>query len=81
MTTVTQLHKEALKLARDGDWEAAHRLVQDASDAFSCQIHGYLHRVEGDMGNAAYWYRQAGETLRDNTLQDEWRRLSALLED
>lgn len=78
---MTSPHREALTLARQGRWESAHRLVQSAGDPLSCQIHGYLHRVEGDLGNAAYWYRRAGETLRDNSLQDEWQRLFALLDD
>lgn len=78
---VASAHREALTLARQGQWEAAHRLIQDACDPLSCQIHGYLHRVEGDLGNAAYWYRRAGESLRDNRLQDEWQRLSSLIDD
>ncbi|MGD8176299.1 hypothetical protein [Marinimicrobium sp. ARAG 43.8] len=66
---------KALELARSGDWEGAHTLVQDGSDSLSALIHGYLHREEGDLSNAAYWYRRAGETLPDNTLTEEWQRL------
>ncbi|WP_024461644.1 hypothetical protein [Marinimicrobium sp. LS-A18] len=69
----TQL--KALELAREGDWHGAHDLVQAQDDPLSCLIHGYLHREEGDLGNAGYWYRRAGETLPDNTLDEEWQRL------
>ncbi len=56
-------HLKALELARDGQWEASHEIVQVHSDSFSNLIHAYLHRVEGDESNAAYWYRRAGEDV------------------
>ena len=39
-------------------------------------VHAYLHRVEGDLGNAGYWYRQAGRAPFDGTLDDEWTALA-----
>ena len=69
-------YAKALALVRDGDWHAAHKLVQEHSDELACLIHGYLHRIEGDLSNAAYWYRRAGTTMPDNTLDDEHQRLS-----
>lgn len=69
---------EALGLARRGDWHGAHNLVQAGSDKMSCLIHGYLHREEGDMGNAAYWYRRAGTDMPENTLEEELDRLTEL---
>jgi hypothetical protein len=52
----------AVELAIAGDWEAAHRIVQaDEADATSCWIHAVLHKIEGDAGNARYWYRRAGQ--------------------
>lgn len=68
-------HWEALNLARDGQWDAAHELVQNHSDTLSCLIHAYLHRQEGDLGNASYWYRRAGQEMPDNTLDEELDRL------
>ena len=68
-------HLEALRLARDGKWDAAHRLAQRSSDRLSCLIHGYLHRVEGDLGNARYWYQRADENMPNNSLEQEWKRL------
>lgn len=72
-------HRKVLELAKAGDWEQAHKLVQVHSDPLSCQIHGYLHRVEGDLGNAAYWYRRGGMDRPDNPLDAEWARLQAQL--
>jgi hypothetical protein len=51
----------AVELAIAGDWDAAHRIVQaDEADATSCWIHAVLHKIEGDAGNARYWYVRAG---------------------
>ena len=76
---MTAVHLRALELTQDGQWDEAHRLVQSGSDRFSCLIHGYLHRVEGDLWNARYWYDRAGEAMPDNSLQAEWQRLCDLL--
>ncbi len=69
---------EVLNKAKDGYWDEAHQLVQTYSDPLACQIHGYLHRVEGDLGNAEYWYTRANESLPDNNLDEEWYRLYSL---
>ena len=74
----TTEHLKALDLAKAGQWDEAHRKVQTQSDALSYLIHGYLHRVEGDLGNARYWYGRADAKLPDNTLQEEWDRLYRL---
>lgn len=51
-----------------GDWDAAHELAQAHDDADGAWVHAWLHRVEGDPGNAEYWYRRAGrQALRDDT--------------
>jgi hypothetical protein len=51
----------AVDLAIAGDWDAAHKIVQaDEEDATSCWIHAVLHKIEGDVGNARYWYARAG---------------------
>lgn len=71
-------HLKALDLARDGHWDEAHDLVQAYSDKLSCLIHAYLHREEGDMDNAAYWYHRAGGDMPDNTLEEELERLYRL---
>jgi hypothetical protein len=72
-------HVKALDLANEGKWDEAHELVQPYSDKISCLIHGYLHRVEGDLGNARYWYNRANAKMLDNTLEEEWKRLYELI--
>jgi hypothetical protein len=64
-----------------GDWDAAHRVAQDIDDADGAWIHAYLHRKEGDSGNAAYWYRRARQPVARDTLDEEWRRIAAALTD
>jgi len=70
----------ALWWAAKGDWDAAHKIVQDESTKDAAWVHAYLHRVEGDLGNAGYWYRQAGQPAAKDSLEAEWERIvSALL--
>ena len=71
---------QGLWWAAKGDWDQAHKIVQDESDANAAWVHAYLHRVEGDLGNAGYWYRQAGQPVAKDSLDTEWERIvSALL--
>ena len=77
---MTLNHIKALDLASEGKWNEAHKLVQPHSDDISCLIHGYLHRVEGDLGNAQYWYNRANVTMLKNTLDEELRRLYSLID-
>jgi hypothetical protein len=72
---MSQHHIRALELASKGCWEDAHAMIQSSSDRLSCLIHGYLHRLEGDHGNARYWYARGGEDLAANLLRSEWSRL------
>lgn len=69
----------ALNLAANGCWDEAHDMVQPHSDEMSCLIHAYLHRLEGDFGNARYWYRRAGQTMPNNTEAQELSRLREML--
>ena len=71
-------HTQALDLAAQGDWEAAHLLIQESHDELACLIHGYLHREEGDLSNASYWYSRVGQDVPDNTLEEEFDRLHQL---
>ncbi len=66
--------------AAKGEWDKAHGIVQDETGADAAWVHAYLHRVEGDLGNAGYWYRQAGQPVAKDSLEAEWARIvSALL--
>lgn len=59
-----------------GDWNRAHEIAQDVADAEGgAAVHAYLHRKEGDPGNAAYWYRRAGRPIAREDLEAEWERL------
>jgi hypothetical protein len=58
-----------------GDWERAHNVAQDVDDRDGSWVHAYLHRKEGDLGNAAYWYRRAKYTLATDSLGAEWERI------
>lgn len=52
---------EAVKLAQAGDWDAAHAIAQRyEDDSVGCWLHACLHKIEGDAGNARYWYRASG---------------------
>jgi hypothetical protein len=69
----------ALWWAAKGDWNAAHKIVQDENTHEAAWVHAYLHRVEGDLGNAGYWYRQAGQPVAQDALDAEWERIVAAL--
>jgi len=62
-----------------GDWNEAHRLAQDVDDKSGAWVHAYLHRKEGDPGNAAYWYSRAGQPVATDSLEDEWNRIATAL--
>ena len=56
----------AVDLALGGDWQAAHQIAQDhQGDELADWIHAVAHRMEGDVGNARYWYARCGQRLRD----------------
>jgi hypothetical protein len=58
-----------------GDWEQSHYIIQDVDDKDAAWIHAYLHRKEGDTGNADYWYSRAGRKRPAISLQEEWEEL------
>ncbi|MHB2167774.1 hypothetical protein [Alsobacter sp. R-9] len=59
-----------------GDWDGAHRCVQDDETPDGSWVHAYLHRKEGDLGNAGYWYRRAGRAVASGPLADEWAAIA-----
>mgnify|MGYP006099534961 FL=1 len=70
---------EAMWYQGKGDWEEAHRLAQSQNNPSVSWVHAHLHRVEGDLGNAAYWYRRADKPVCDSSLNDEWEEIVAKL--
>jgi hypothetical protein len=57
------------------DWEKAHDIIQDVDDKTAAWIHAYLHRKEGDVFNANYWYNRAGRRMPGYTLVQEWEEV------
>ena len=55
-----------------GDWDRAHEAAQAGDDADSAWVHAYLHRKEGDLANAGYWYCRAGRPAARGALPEEW---------
>jgi len=70
---------KALWYDAKGDWEKAHDLISETETKSHCLIHAYLHRKEGDIWNADYWYQRAGENRKTWTLEEEWEFLAQKL--
>jgi hypothetical protein len=65
----------ALWWAAKGEWERAHTIVMNDEGAEAAWVHAYLHRVEGDLPNAGYWYRTAGKPVAKGPLEAEWNAI------
>jgi len=72
---------KALWWCKKGNWVKAHDLAQDAGSREGDWIHAHLHRVEGDLGNASYWYSRAGKPKACSNLVDEWEEIVRELTD
>jgi hypothetical protein len=62
-----------------GQWDEAHRIAQDIEGPVGAWVHAYLHRKEGDPGNAGYWYRHAGRPAATTSLDVEWAEIAQTL--
>jgi hypothetical protein len=62
-----------------GDWNKAHECAQAEEDMAGCWVHAYLHRREGDLDNAGYWYRRAGQPAATGALEEEWLAIAGSL--
>lgn len=69
------VYLQSLWLDKKGDWGQAHGLIDSMAGKDAAWLHAYLHRKEGDLSNAGYWYRKAGKTQPDNSLEEEWDTL------
>jgi hypothetical protein len=58
-----------------GDWTRSHALVDELETADGMAVHAYLHRKEGRISNADYWYQRAGREFQRSRLEDEWQAL------
>ena len=67
---------KALWFTRASRWEEAHHIAQDIPTKMGSWIHGLLHAIEGDFGNAGYWYQLAGQPpIRKAQIDAEWERI------
>ena len=85
-SVVQQAPPEGLSLAAQalwwdakGDWDRAHQLADKRHDEVGSWVHAYLHRKEGDRGNASYWYRRAGKSMPSSSLDQEWTAIARSL--
>lgn len=69
------VYAEALWYDAKKDWQKAHTLIQDLPDKNAAWIHAYLHRKEGDIWNADYWYNKAGRKRPALSLDEEWEQI------
>jgi len=69
----------SLWLDANNDWDSAHAVIQDIEDKKAAWIHAYLHRKEGDNGNARYWYNRAGKEMPQVSLDEEWGAIVSTL--
>jgi hypothetical protein len=67
---------QALLLDAAGDWGSAHSIAQNDPSRNGSWVHAYLHREEGDLGNASYWYHRAGRELPEISLEEEWEYIA-----
>ena len=61
--------------AAKGDWHTAHECAQAQEDQEGAWVHAHLHRQEGDLSNAGYWYRRAGKPTANQSLEAEWNAI------
>jgi len=71
----------ALWWAGNGKWDEAHSIVMNEGGKDCAWVHAYLHRLEGDLDNARYWYRQARRSEPADSLAEEWNEIAASLLD
>ena len=69
------VYLKALWYDAKGEWDKAHQLMQDVEDKNASWIHAYLHRKEGDISNADYWYSRAGKKKPSLSLEKEWEEI------
>ena len=70
---------QALWYVANNDWDRAHKLAQIQDDGVGAWVHAHLHRVEGDLRNAGYWYRRADRPECAGSLEAEWDDIAAAI--
>ena len=69
------IETQALWIERNGNWQEAHDMVKSLETMKAFWVHAYLHRREGDIRNAQYWYSRAGRKLPDLSPDEEWQEI------
>lgn len=78
--TVKLDHRRALAHLRRKEWDKAHEIVMGMRDKLAFRIHGFVHRIEGDLDNARYWYERAGVAFsKSKTFASEIKEIAAML--
>ena len=70
-------HAEAIWWGLRGEWDRAHGIVQELPDSTAAWIHACVHREEGDLSNARYWYQHAGRVEASGSTTEELRSIAA----
>jgi hypothetical protein len=70
---------KALWYDAQGNWHQAHLIAQEINDYAGAWVHGYLHRKEGDLSNASYWYSRAAKKMPNVSLDEEWEEIAKQL--
>lgn len=73
------LYVQALWWDAKGNWDKAHSLIDALDEKNACRVHAYLHRKEGDIWNADYWYNRAKAKRPAVSLQEEWKLITTEL--
>ena len=71
--------RRALDHLEKGEWEAAHKIVQSDESPQGCWLHGIVHLLEGDLGNARYWYTRASRPFSKDAAAEIAAARKALL--
>jgi len=69
----------ALWWIRKGNWDRAHEIVMNDEGTDAAWVHAHLHRIEGDLPNAQYWYKQARKPVATTAIEDEWEAIAEAL--
>lgn len=62
-----------------GNWKQAHEVAGQDEGPSAARVHAYLHRKEGDLSNARYWYSRADKPPSDASLEEEWQAIAESL--
>lgn len=77
----TDKELKALWWDAKGNWDKAHRIIMVMNNTTASWVHAYLHRKEGDLSNASFWYTNAGRKMPEISLEDEWSEIVKVILD